>query len=1858
MTVSVSVVRGKSIQSSRKLPGASDGKVVRIEAIAEGQYLLTEQDTGVGPPADAIDFTVDTSSIVVSIDGASDDAGSITGPISKGGVTDDTTPTLHGKATAGGTVTIYEGSTVLGTVLADSDGSWRFTPDTALSEGSHTFTATVTTPASGESAASTGFDFRIDVSAPATPSIDSISDDVGSLQGLLAQGADTDDTTPTLAGRAEAGSTVRIHDNGSLLGSVTADASGNWSYTPGTPLNNGTHSFTVTAQDSAGNLSPASEPYAITIDTVVPTQPAITQVYDDQGDVTGNLSSGDATDDSKPTLSGTAEANSTVIVRDNGVEIGRAPVDAQGNWSFEPTLPLGKGPHGFTVEAVDAAGNTSVPSERFELVLVNDEPPAAPAITAVVDDVGSLTGTIQKNGITDDARPEIQGTAQAGMTVTVYIDNVLVGTTVASAKGEWSFTPGADLADGLHAITATATNAVGNISPETGAYPIRVDTQAPGKPGQGDAQLLDDAGPITGAITSGSTTDDNTPTFTGRAEPNSTVVIYDSGKEIGRVGSDADGNWHFTPAPPLAEGAHSLSYTVIDQAGNVSPPADAIDFTVDTSSIVVSIDGASDDAGSITGPISKGGVTDDTTPTLHGKATAGGTVTIYEGSTVLGTVLAGSDGSWRFTPDTALSEGHHTLTATVTTPASGESAASAGFDFRIDVSAPAVPRIDSISDDVGSLQGLLAQGADTDDTTPTLAGKAEAGSTVRIHDNGSLLGSVTADASGNWSYTPGTPLNNGTHSFTVTAQDSAGNLSPASNPYAITIDTVAPGKPSIEIVVDDVGSETGAIENGSEVDDAQPDIYGRAEAGSTVIIRDNGVEIGRVTANAEGEWRFTPAEELSEGQHQFTVEAVDLAGNTSVPSDAFDMSYYVNGDDYPDELMDGAPRFNAMVAIDTSGSMNGVPLANVKLSLRTLADEYLNAAKGEVVTLTLIDMSTVSPVTYTFASVQDAGYASYLNALNKLSGSGAYNYETMINKAMDSIQSAYEGGNGPSQIFVLGDGQNPLTVGAADRWQQMLENPTGSQLIIPAIQCTPISFAPLQSSTRFSFDGIATGGEAIDMPSAEKLPGIFLGNTVADSVGGNVLLNDSKIEVDGNERLTEVRFDGGVFRIGADNILVHENVSSSVESFDYKPDSGLLTIETAAGWLRIYVHGEGGAAAGSYTYSARLSQQYVGEQQVAEVFGYTAVGPDGRSQAANLHIAIAQPDVTELIEISSIGKDSVSLGDFMTANGDAGREVSGAIRMPLGEGMQLQVSVDGGQTWGDAQIAGRKWVFMDMTTHTSSWDVQVRVTDGTAHGTKIVSQHVEYMAPLGKASIASIPDADGIYKTAEAADGSEVVVSIAGTGAQSGDTVHVQWGVISVDYTLGDADIAAGFATVNIPSNITSNVQTAAYDFSVTAQVVGKRGAIGPVSDPYEVVGNYKKTESYDSLQGAVVDNAYAGSGFAASTDGTMAMVGSSATHLAGMKISGEGSATATFAMDGPRDTFSLTLTGIDNELGAMIEVFDVEGNLVHSESFVGGTDAHHTKLFSFKVMEVVGGPGVIEVGSFKVTSFGPSITLSGLNMTSPKHIVDARPADQIEYMSETYYGSDGDDIVSLALWPTTYFAQDSAAIHGGGGVDELRIAGGGYPLDMTTAIGKISSMEIINLTGTGNNTLTLNLRNVIDNGGVDLFYQGDQSRVQMMIKGNPGDAVMLSDVLGGGIDMGDWMQTGSVVVNGSAYVSYQHSGLAVELLVQSGVVVTLSNTEGPAGRSTTGVDTLGADVLSDALNIPFEDIAGVTSAVAAESATHTASGLHISGGDLREGGLEAADALLTHASDNFTTVDGSLAWLSLQQEEARLHMS
>ncbi len=124
------------------------------------------------------------------------------------------------------------------------------------------------------------------------------------------------------------------------------------------------------------------------------------------------------------------------------------------------------------------------------------------------------------------------------------------------------------------------------------------------------------------------------------------------------------GHWRFTP-DPLGEGEHRLSTTVTDVAGNTSGHSPDFVLTVDTTVAPVSDLQVTDDVAQHTGPLTSGGLTNDATPALSGTAEAGATVTIYDGSTVLGTAVADEDGHWRFTPD-PLGEGEHRLSTTVT----------------------------------------------------------------------------------------------------------------------------------------------------------------------------------------------------------------------------------------------------------------------------------------------------------------------------------------------------------------------------------------------------------------------------------------------------------------------------------------------------------------------------------------------------------------------------------------------------------------------------------------------------------------------------------------------------------------------------------------------------------------------------------------------------------------------------------------------------------------------------------------------------------------------------------------------------------------------------------------------------------------------------------------------------------------------------------------------------------------------------------------------------------------------------------------------------------------------------------------
>jgi Ca2+-binding RTX toxin-like protein len=62
-----------------------------------------------------------------------------------------------------------------------------------------------------------------------------------------------------------------------------------------------------------------------------------------------------------------------------------------------------------------------------------------------------------------------------------------------------------------------------------------------------------------------------TPTFTGSVAnaPNALVTLYDGSKAIGSATVDSSGNWSITSSA-LAVGAHSITATATDVAGNVS----------------------------------------------------------------------------------------------------------------------------------------------------------------------------------------------------------------------------------------------------------------------------------------------------------------------------------------------------------------------------------------------------------------------------------------------------------------------------------------------------------------------------------------------------------------------------------------------------------------------------------------------------------------------------------------------------------------------------------------------------------------------------------------------------------------------------------------------------------------------------------------------------------------------------------------------------------------------------------------------------------------------------------------------------------------------------------------------------------------------------------------------------------------------------------------------------------------------------------------------------------------------------------------------------------------------------------------
>lgn len=528
VTVTLTDANGNSTTLG-PVTAASDGSysVPIPGTLADGSYTLdvTATDSAGNSASTGTTFTVDTVAPA---------APTVLSPTSSG--TASGAPVFEGTAEPGSlvilTVTDAAGNTFVVTATADSSGQWSATlpSGTTLAAGTATVTATATDAAGNTSVASAPVSFTVDASQPLPPTSSGPAD--GSVVGT---------STPTFTGTAAPGSTVTVTvvDNGvTSTFTGTADASGNYSITASSPLPDGTVSYSVTDTSSTGVTSAPTASETFSIDTSAPAAPTFV-----------NPASGSTQDPGALLISGFAEPGATVTVSIDGQVVGTATADASGYWTFTETHPPAAGTYDVTATATDSAGNTSASSSA---TLTISPTAVAPTITGPTD--GSTTNT---------ALPLISGAGTPGDVVRIFIDGVLVGTTVVDASGHWSYLPPATLSDGAHSVSADESGSDGAVSPASSIVRFYVDTTAP--------QAPELTGPLSGSSAGSSTT------VTGTAESGSTVTIFVNGTAVATVTVDAGGT--FSVTVPLPAGADTITATATDAAGNSSPASNPVSVT-------------------------------------------------------------------------------------------------------------------------------------------------------------------------------------------------------------------------------------------------------------------------------------------------------------------------------------------------------------------------------------------------------------------------------------------------------------------------------------------------------------------------------------------------------------------------------------------------------------------------------------------------------------------------------------------------------------------------------------------------------------------------------------------------------------------------------------------------------------------------------------------------------------------------------------------------------------------------------------------------------------------------------------------------------------------------------------------------------------------------------------------------------------------------------------------------------------------------------------------------------------------------------------------------------------------------------
>ncbi|UHD45003.1 integrin alpha [Aureimonas altamirensis] len=209
-------------------------------------------------------------------------------------------------------------------------------------------------------------------------------------------------------------------------------------------------------------------------------------------------------------------------------------------------------------------------------------------------------------------------------------------------------------------------------------------------------------------------------------------------------------------------------------------------------------------------------------------------------------------------------------------------------------------------------------------------------------------------------------------------------------------------------------------------------------------------------------------------------------------------------------------------------------------------------------------------------------------------------------------------------------------------------------------------------------------------------------------------------------------------------------------------------------------------------------------------------------------------------------------------------------------------------------------------------------------------------------------------------------------------------------------------------------------------------------------------------------------------------------------------------------------------------------------------TKAGRAYLIFGRTDGAMGGTSVDVLGDASANALGDSGTAMTIVAGAGDDVVTLSAAGSIAYA-----GAGNDTIhingAMISALSAKYGAGGNvgqlATIGGGSGIDTLTLDGAGLTLDLTqvsnasaslpNGSSRITSVERVDLTGTGNNTLKLSLNDVLDMSEANLF--ATTGRHQLMVTGDAGDTVQLAGV-------SSWAKSGTVDYAGGTYDAWNHN--------------------------------------------------------------------------------------------------------------------